>query len=144
MPKVNYSDLEDAFLFADADFEGEDTAYISWKTGKIYWVSDDGEFEPLPDDFYESEKYLPIPNRMDLDLGTELVKDFAATLSEELQDQIREAFRSRGAYSRFKRLLDQNGILADWYQYESQRQKEAICDWCKVHGIELENEEPAA
>ena len=56
---------------------GENEAYLDQQSGKIYWHSEFGDNdEELPDDI-DDEKYILIPDKIELDLGKPLVLDFA-------------------------------------------------------------------
>ncbi|WP_353839486.1 hypothetical protein [Mesorhizobium sp.] len=76
------------------------------ETGKIYchseWVDD---VEELPDDLEDSERYIAIPDKRELDLGKPLVLSFARHHLLDDYDKVREIFSRAGAYARFKDLL---------------------------------------
>ena len=103
---VEHNDLVLAFEFVNSAGPMEHQAFISMDTGKIYWMSEDDSLgEDLPEDLESSDRYISIPHKNDLDLGRDLVLDFAAA---ELPDQyamIESFFRRRGAYGHFKELL---------------------------------------
>ena len=66
---VSFSDLQLAFEFVSSGGMGENEAYLDRQSGKIYWHSEFGDNdEELPDDI-DDEKYIPIPNKKELDLG---------------------------------------------------------------------------
>jgi Uncharacterised protein family (UPF0158) len=134
---INYSDIELAYDFVSFDIYEEHAAYLCKESGKIYYDSDLVEDE-LPADIYENEKYIAIPGKRDLDLGKPLVMDF---VSEHLPADLEEVytfFRSEGAYSRYKELLDIRGVLDNWYTYEQEAIKKALLSWCKANGIEVD------
>ncbi|MDJ0669159.1 MAG: hypothetical protein QNJ61_17895 [Desulfobacterales bacterium] len=71
----------------------------------IYYVSDLGDSNELPEDIDE-EKYIAIPHKNELDLGKALVFEFTtANLPGEIE-KVDSIFRRKGAYSRFKDLLE--------------------------------------
>ena len=43
-------------------------------------------------------------------------------------------FRRRGAYGRFKDLLDTRGKMELWYEFESRATDQALAAWCTEHG----------
>jgi hypothetical protein len=134
---MKYSDIEDAFLFVSMAPPYENNAYLNTETGEMYYVSALGDSDELPDDLEKSDKYISIPHKNDLDLGRNLVFDFiSANLPGELE-QVRGIFRSKGAYARFKDLLDSKGQLEAWYEYEKKATEEALRDWCKKNNITL-------
>ncbi|WP_107851901.1 hypothetical protein [Oceanimonas marisflavi] len=139
MVKVNYSELEDALMFASAATDlGDGGAFIDSETGEI-WLICDGAPEPWPEDVFENERYLPLPDQRDFDLGSPLVFRFASRfMSDKDEDKVRDMFRAPGAYRRFDDLIDKRGLRDKWHQYRDDAQREALTEWCAENGIELE------
>jgi hypothetical protein len=54
----------------------------------------------LPDDIGDSEKFLQIPDKRELDLGKPLALDFARQFLPGDFDDVLQFFRGRGAYAR--------------------------------------------
>ncbi|MBI5559311.1 MAG: hypothetical protein HY885_16935 [Deltaproteobacteria bacterium] len=61
----------------------------------------------------------------------------AETLPDEVET-VDRSFRSKGAYTRFKALLEKKGMLEAWYKYEDARRKEALREWCSQENIRIE------
>src|SRR4051794_27066786 len=106
MVTVKYEDLSAAFDFVSCGPPMDHEAYISLDTGVIYWVSQANPVdEDTPDDLETSDRYIAVPHKNDLDLGSRLALDFVAA---ELPDRLVEAqnvFQHCGAYGRFKELV---------------------------------------
>ena len=140
---VPFGDLLEAFEFANAGGSiAEFNAYICRQTGKIYYQSDfgSGEVEPgdeLPDDIDDREKYLPLPDKRDLDLGKSLVLDFVGEHLPGDYDEVRYFFRKRGGYQKFKALLARRHAIDRWHAFEDKATEQALRDWCAVHDIEI-------
>lgn len=101
---VSFSELEWAFEFVSSGGMGENEAYLDRQSGKIYCRSEmlgDDVFEPLPDDL-DDDRYIEIPHKKELDLGKPLVMAFVAEFLPGEMEEVREIFRKRGAYGRFK------------------------------------------
>src|SRR5438128_1278526 len=99
---VSFRDLELAFGYVGAGAIGENHAYLDRQTGTIHWHSELGDnFEELPDDL-DDEKYIEIPHPQELDLGTALVFDFARQFLPDDYEEVRDIFRRKGAYGRWK------------------------------------------
>lgn len=49
-------------------------------------------------------------------------------------------FHRRGAYARFKQLLERHGQLQRWYDYENQARREALEAWCRDNAIEVDGQ----
>jgi Uncharacterised protein family (UPF0158) len=136
---VNMSDLLNAFDFVTSDGGGMNEAFLCRQTGKIYWRSPDldEELEELPDDLEESENYIAIPDKRELDLGKPSALDFASEFMPDDFNKVRAIFGGRGAYRRFKTLLEERGKLDRWYDFEAQATERALRHWCKENWIEI-------
>ncbi|MCL1076583.1 hypothetical protein D5R81_00085 [Parashewanella spongiae] len=134
---IKYSDLESAFDFVSFGSYSDNQAYLSTKTGKVYWVSDniDEEDEPLPDDLYQSDEYIQVPSKHELDLGKKLVFDFVYQFLASDFETVSQYFRKQGAYGRFKSLLERREKLDEWHKFEEQHNKQALLEWAKENGI---------
>ena len=80
---------------------------------------------------------IEIPHKNDLDLGHNLVFEFTASNLPDEYDRVRDIFRHRGAYGRFKDLLDFKGLLDAWHSFENERETKALRRWCDENKIEL-------
>ncbi|GAD28598.1 conserved hypothetical protein [Photobacterium leiognathi lrivu.4.1] len=52
-------------------------------------------------------------------------------------DKVRSIFRGKGAYGSFKELLDDNGLLEDWFKFEKERNEKALREWYSLQELEL-------
>ncbi len=140
MPIVSRVQLEDVVEWVSSDFL-DNEAYICLRTGRIYWISGDpgaiDEEEEIPEDIHDSDKYLPAPDKRELDLGNRLVFDFVRQFVPQRYDDVREMFRRKGAYRRFKDLLERQGLLEEWYRFSDEQEAKALAEWCEVEGLEL-------
>jgi hypothetical protein len=136
--KVDFNDLEIGFEFASIGDAYGNQAFISIKTGKVFLKSDDIEpEEDMPEDLETLEEFLCLPNKNRLGLGRDLVFAF---VEEKLPDKwadVREFFRRRGAYARFKDMLASCNMLDAWYSYEQTRTEEELRRWCEDNGLQL-------
>jgi hypothetical protein len=143
---VDGQDLRLAFDFVSVGAGLDASAYICLETGKIHWRSADAglDDEDLPEDIEDETRYLAVPSQHDLGLGRRLALAFVAEELLDEYDTVAGFFRRRGAYARFKDLLDARGKLAAWYEFENQATDEALRDWCADHDIELAAAGPAS
>ena len=133
---VSFSDLQLAFEFVSSGGMGENEAYLDQQSGKIYWHSEFGDNdEELPDDI-DDNKYISIPDKRELDLGKPLVLDFARDFLSDDYDEVRQIFSRRGAYRRYKELLERCGALERWYDFSNKSAETALREWCAENGIE--------
>ena len=133
------SELELAFDYVSSGTPSEHSASLCVETGVCYWRTELGDNEEaLPDDIDDIGRYIAIPHKNDLGLGNPLALKFAAQALPHDLEEVAGIFQRRGAYGRFKSLLERRGKLAEWYEFENQSQRKALRGWCEANGIELE------
>jgi hypothetical protein len=92
---VSFSDLQLAFEFVSSGGMGENEAYLDRQSGKIYRHSEFGDNdEELPDDIGD-EKYITIPNKIELDLSKPLVLGFAREFLPDDYGEVCDIFSRR-------------------------------------------------
>mgnify|MGYP001129761215 CR=1 FL=1 len=134
---IKFSDVLDLFELVNFGSPYDHQGYICKSTGKTYFYSEFGDNEEeLPDDIDE-EKYLIIPHKSELNLGRNLVFDFAVEHLPSEYERIRSIFRNRGAYARFKLLLEASSKIEQWYKFEAEHTEKALRDWCSTQGVEI-------
>ena len=139
MVTVKREELSSAFEFVSSASPSEHAAYVSLDTGKIYWLFSDGapDDEEVPDDLEVSDRYIAIPHQSDLELGSQLALRFAEEHLPERAEAIEEIFRHRGAYRRFREVLEAEGRLDEWHVFEEKATDEALREWCEENEIHL-------
>ena len=136
---VDWTELLHTFEFVSLGQPHEHEAVLCRKTGKFLWLSDLAEdIEEWPEDADDEEKYLSIPHKKELDLGTPLVFAFAREFLPDEFDEIQRIFHKRGAYARFKDLLQRRKALDRWYDFENKATEAALREWCEVNEITIE------
>jgi hypothetical protein len=136
MPTVDLTELQGAVEWvSDSVADGE--AFVCRQTGRIYWISDDGSLEPeeLPDDTDDTEKYAPVPDKYELDIGVRLVFDFTKIRLPDQYEEVRSIFRRKGAYRRFKALLVERNLLERWYDFSEEQTLAVLEEWCASVGL---------
>ncbi|RVH36078.1 UPF0158 family protein [Sinorhizobium meliloti] len=135
---VDFSELLDAFDSVNSAGSGENAAYLCKETGKIHWHWDSADdVDVLPGDVEDSKKYIPIPDKREIDLGKPLVLEFARHHLPDDYDKVREIFSRAGAYARFKDLLAHRHATARWYAFEQKATEIALRTWCEDNHIEV-------
>jgi len=135
---VSLKDIREAFEFVCAASGGEHQAFLCNQSGKLYCHSElCDDLDILPEDIDDTEKFLQIPDKRELDLGRRLALDFARQFLPDDFDDILQFFSGRGAYARFKNLLDRRGVLDQWYDFEAKAEERALKMWCDLNSIEV-------
>jgi hypothetical protein len=145
MVTVSFSELLDAFEFASSGGPYENRAFVSLDTGSLHCISDEIELEEeLPEDIDTSDRYLALPHKNDLDLGRRLAISFVKQNLPDEYDRVIGYFHKRGAYGRFKDLLEHRDVLETWYAFEKEATEQALKQWCEENEIQLSFSQPAA
>ena len=132
-----FSDIEEAFLFVSGAPQGMLTAILCKDTGQIRYRSLAGDLDEISEEEINWDACIEIPHGNSLGLGQKLVFEFVESILPSDYERVRQIFRKRGAYGRFKDFLESRGLLDQWYEFENQRQKQALRRWSRENGIEL-------
>lgn len=136
---IKFSDVLDLFEFVNFGSSFSHEGYICKESGKSYFYSELGDNEEeLPDDIND-EKYLVIPHKNELNLGNNLVFDFVQEYLPTEYENVRSIFNRKGAYARFKSLLEGENKLEEWYKFEATKTEQALSEWLKQQGIITNN-----
>jgi hypothetical protein len=136
---IKFSDIEDAFFFVSMGEMYMNSAILCIKTDQIFYISDFGDSDELPEDIDDdTDKYIEIPHKNELDLGKPLVLEFLIMYLPDSVEKVNSFFRKKGAYSKFKDLIDAKGLLDKWYAFEEEEQNKALREWCKDNDINFE------
>lgn len=135
---ISFDDIENAFYFVSSDQEFTNSAFLCRETGEIFYDSGlIGPEDDFPEDIEDPDKYISIPHKNRLGLGKDLVIEFSSRYLPEEIDRVYSIFRKKGAYSKYKQLLDKKGLLDKWYEFEDERQKAALREWCNDNEIRI-------
>jgi len=138
MATVNAEDLEDALLMvSEPGTEAE--AWVSRTTGEVHVSSEllDEEVAPLPDDVDDATRYVPVPHISTLDLGLQLVFDFADAAMPEDAARVRQMFKRAGAYRHFSELVEERGLTDRWHDFREAQTRAVLAAWCEENGLAL-------
>jgi hypothetical protein len=139
VPTITYDDLEAALHWVSAAAPFENAAYISKATGKVFYSSSDRDIDDeLPDDVEDAALYWTVPHKNDLDLGSRLAYRFADERLPEHRREVHEIFRHRGAYGKFKALLERVRLLDAWFKFERAETESALRGWADDEGMLVE------
>jgi len=128
---VSLAELLNAYEFASSGTPYENAAYVSAKTGAVYVTSSEVELEEeVPEDLETSAEYLAVPTKNELDLGRILAVRFAEQEVPELCGEVASIFGRKGAYGRFKQLLESHRVLQRWFEFEAAETEAALRRWC--------------
>ena len=67
-----------------------------------------------------------------------LVLDFVEACLPDAFDEVRQIFKRRGAYARFRDLLHRKKALDRWYAFEAEATEKALRQWCEDNDITID------
>jgi hypothetical protein len=116
-------ELDEVADLLQGDPELSNGGYIDLETG-VTWPSsvlDNGD-DDVPNPDADPNRYLFVPNEGSREAWQDM-SDFTQTLADAaLRAQFEEVISGRGAFSRFRRLLDRHDeLLSSWRIYENER-----------------------
>ena len=135
--EIKFSDIELAFEYVSSATMTSNTAVLCKETGEIYYSSDYDDGDEIPEELYDREDCIEIPHKNDLNLGRNLVFEFVEQFLPGDFERVRQIFRRRGAYGRYKNFLDDRGFLKKWHEFENTRTTETLREWCEENDITL-------
>jgi hypothetical protein len=134
---IKFSDVLDLFELVNFGSQFDHEGYICKASGKTYLHSEFGDNEEeLPNDI-TAEKYLVIPPKNELNLGTNLAFDFTQEYLPARFEKVRSIFHRKGAYAKFKSLLESTGNIEEWYKFEAKRTEQVLREWCAKQDVEI-------
>jgi hypothetical protein len=134
---VSWKELLNAYELADFGEPGSHAAFFNKKSGEFVYRSEmyPDEDDVLPEDIDENEDYIRLPDKRELDLGKHLALSFVDEYLPDDFRRVKDIFSRRGAYARFKDLLDHRKALNQWYGYERKATEKALRQWCADNKI---------
>nr|WP_145552429.1 hypothetical protein [Variovorax boronicumulans] len=128
---------------ANANIQQRGVTFDALRGLQVYFASISRETDDtLPADIDDASLFQSVPHTNHLDLGRDLALRFAAKHLPALKRQVEDRFRQRGAYGRFKALLERSGQLERWYQYEQEATRSALLAWAAEAGPSVTDGKP--
>jgi hypothetical protein len=125
-------------------------AYLHRRTGEVLVVTDedrellDDERRGLPADVRRraelvrsadsSPDWVPVPGRWEVS-ETRMVVRFCVTAADPtVRDELLAALRG-GPYRRFRELVEERGLLAEWVRFRERWLEQFASEWLAAHGV---------
>ncbi len=135
---IEWQELLYAFTFVNAAKKGENGARLSLASGRIELQSVWTELWAEDSTTSQADAgTLDIPHKTDLGLGRDLVLWFVEEVIPDHLDEVAEIFQKRGAYARFRALLEEEGLTQQWYLFEAEAEQQALRNWCEENGVPI-------
>jgi hypothetical protein len=134
------------------------SVFLNRRTGELVTVTgeeasavEDGEFDEDELDYldderiqlirtvFESDDYLQLPSRFDID-EYHIMERFCRQVEDEhIRDDLLQAIHRPGAFGRFKTLVQHCRLMDDWYAFRDRALEEIAIEWLEDHRIAYDN-----
>jgi hypothetical protein len=141
-------------LIEGMDFQSDErSSFLNLTTGDVVSITDEElraaeNDEPLEDfpewqhdtiriagEIVATDHYLPLPDRFEIN-EYRIMERFCLSVEDaDIQDDLCDAIRGRGAFRYFKDRIHAYGIAEDWYRYRDAALREIAVAWCEEHGL---------
>ena len=128
------------------------TAYLNRRTGEFVTVTDeDGTLvdsedaeglsdwrpEGLPElgEVVDSDEFLALPDKFDIHEYRMMERFSLGVEDEGMREALLGAIRGRGAFRRFKEVVQECGLAEAWYAYRNQSFEAIAVEWLEANGI---------
>ena len=137
--KVKLQKIIDALY----DVNDDNVLYLDTEAGETVLVYDggvysggDGVEDMTPDEVDESERFIFLPSSFDIN-NWQIMQDFIWTLEDtRLQDRLNDAIHRSGAFRNFRVVLDEKGLIDEWYKFRDAAYRDIATEWCENNGID--------
>ncbi len=131
------SEIKDALDSVDIS----STCFFNKETNEILWQWDyNKEYSTYKEEDETNDKII---NMFDYFYKNDydIMQDFIDTIEDvNLREKLYEATRGRGAFSRFRYIIESNDLLDYWYKYKDEKYKAIAKEWCIDNNIEFEED----
>lgn len=134
--KVRLSIVLDAIEMANDDY----TYFLDTKTGESVFLVDELatglDNEGLDYEIDENpERYIRLPTKFEIH-EYHIIEKFIWTLKGEKVERLEHAIQGRGAFRRFKDMVNRMGISQQWYDFREEYYRKLAIGWCQEHELE--------
>ena len=116
------------------------TAFLNVRTGALVTQTDGDEIIGDEDDDVdlESEDYVQLPDRFDIDEYRMMQRFCMQVADERVRERLLRAIEGSGAFGRFKGLVRQVDQLDAWHAYREAAYEEIAVQWLRDNEIAFE------
>jgi Uncharacterised protein family (UPF0158) len=148
-PPVKLTDIIEGM-----DFQSDErSSYLNTVTGEVVSIAEEelraAEAEAPLDNYpawqhdairtageiLATDHYLPLPDRFEINEYRIMERFCLSVDDEDIQGDLCDAIRGRGAFRRFKDRVQAYGMAEAWYRYRDAALREIAVAWCEEHGI---------
>lgn len=109
--------------------------FYNRESGEFMSYHPDFSEDEIEPEVFEAEEYDPLPSQRDLH-EYDLMAEFAETVrNAHTRELLEVALNGRGAFRRFKNVVNRTGMEDAWYGYRKKALLEIAREWCAENDI---------
>lgn len=138
--KVKLTDVIDAIDNAD-----DSTAYVYYIPYEEIMICENGHYigDDLHEDFDETaeeQDFIALPDRHEINDYQNMEKFADQYEDEEVAEWLANSLKGKGAFRRFRAVLERFTIEDEWYDFLELQHKVLAMEWCEEYGIEYKDD----
>ena len=134
--KVKLTDIIDAIDMMDQYSE----YFLDKETGEIEWISDMTMSREEREEIYDrldEHGFYRLPTSFEI-RDYDIMEGFIYGMPEAVQGRMLSTIQGRGAFRRFKDMVNEMGIEQVWYDFRDDAYKRKAIRWCEENDIAYE------
>jgi hypothetical protein len=84
------------------------------------------------------DDYLSLPEKYDFNEYRIIEKFIARVIIPKQSEMLSQSIHGKGAFRRFKAMLENLGLVDEWYKYRGQKLRDFVEFWCRENKIDFE------
>ena len=84
------------------------------------------------------DDYIPLPEKYDFNEYRIIEKFIVSVATSKQSEMLSQSIHGKGAFRRFKTVLEKLGLVDEWYKYRGQKLRGFVEFWCKENKIDFE------
>ncbi len=84
------------------------------------------------------DDYLPLPEKYDFNEYRIIEKFISSVPVRKQAEMLSQAIHGKGAFRRFKDMLERLGLIDQWFKFREQKLREFVEFWCTENKIDFE------
>ncbi len=84
------------------------------------------------------DDFLSLPEKYDFNEYRIIEKFIARVVISKQSAMLSQSIHGKGAFRRFKTMLEKLGLIDEWYKYRGQQLRKFVEFWCKENKIDFE------
>ena len=115
----------------------ESHVFFNTRTGDLVYLDECFATQEELESYQYDETHISLPSHYDIH-EYDIMRRFILTIDDETYSHIADLIRGKGAFRRFKSVINRLGIAENWYAYKMDVLHKIAIEWCHTNSIDYE------